>query len=163
MTGHAHIGGTVIRHPVPSKARTVESQDRQKPGPSKIRGVELATEHDSDASSVATFQVEQVSTGAQASGFGSTEDNRPFAFRVYKRTLYLEIYRADLPSPVPDRSDVTAVAEQSVTEIDLTDERSIVAAVRDAVGSADSLGADAKESSAVRSFLGRVGSVMASI
>src|SRR5690349_16388 len=93
---------------------SVEGQDRQEPGPSKIRGVELATEHDSDASSVATFQVEQVSTGAQASGFGSTEDNRPFAFRVYKRTLYLEIYRADLPSPVPDRSDVTAVAEQSV-------------------------------------------------
>ncbi|MGB3372049.1 MAG: hypothetical protein WBD41_06550 [Rhodococcus sp. (in: high G+C Gram-positive bacteria)] len=109
------------------------------------------------------FDVEQVTTGAQASGFGSTEDNRPFAFRVYKSTLYLEIYRADLPTPVPDKSDVTAVSEQSVTEIDLTDERSIVAAVRDAVSNADDLSAGPKESSAVRSFLERVGSVFESI
>lgn len=109
------------------------------------------------------FAVEQVTTGAQASGFGSTEDNRPFAFRVHKATLYVEIYRSDLPTPVPDKSDVTAVSEQSVTEIDLTDERSIVAVVRDAVSNAADLAVGARESSAVRSFFGRVGSLIESI
>lgn len=109
------------------------------------------------------FVVEQVTTGAYASGFGSTEDCRPFAFRVLGSTLYLEIYRADILAPMPDKSDVTAVCEQSVTEIDLTDERSIVAVVRDAVTGADELASASKDSSAVRSFLGRVGSVIESI
>lgn len=109
------------------------------------------------------FAIEQVTTGAQASGFGTTEDNRPFAFRVHKSTLYLEIYRRNLPTPVPDKSDVTAVSEQSVTEIDLTDERSIVAAVRDAVTHAGDLSTGTRDSSTVRSFLGRVGSVIESI
>ena len=79
----------------------------------------------------ARFTVEQITTGPHASGFGSTDDCRPFSFRVRKSTLYLELYRADLNTAMPDSSDVTAVSEQSVTEIDLTDERSIVAAVRD--------------------------------
>lgn len=111
----------------------------------------------------AGFAVEQVTTGSQANGFGSTDDCRPFAFRVHKSTLYLEIYRGDLTTSVPDKSDVAAVSEQSVKEIDLTDERSIVAVVRDAVNSADDVGNGSKNSSAVRSFLGRVGSVIESI
>lgn len=114
------------------------------------------------------FTVEQVTTGPHASGFGSTEDCRPFAFRVHKATLFLEIYRAGLSAPVPDRSDVTAVSEQSVTEIDLTDERSIVAAVRDAVIDADELRTGSRadgvgDTSAVRSFLGRFGSLIENI
>lgn len=109
------------------------------------------------------FVVEEITTGAHASGFGRTDDDRPFAFRVHKSTLYLELYRADAVKQVPDRSDVTAVAEQPMTEIDLTDERSIVAAVRDAVGSAETLSAGPKDSSAVRSFLGRVDSIVRSI
>ncbi len=109
------------------------------------------------------FRVEQVSTGVHASGFGRTEDSRPFAFRVHKSTLHLEIYRADLSTAVPDKADVIAVADQSVTEIDLTDERSIVAAVRDAVSRADEVSAGKTDSSAVRAFLARVGSVIESI
>ena len=61
---------------------------------------------------------------------------------------------------MPDSSDVTAVSEQSVTEIDLTDERSIVAAVRDAVGTAEELGTGSRDSSAVRTLLDRVDSLI---
>ncbi|MGB3170942.1 MAG: hypothetical protein WBB62_15995 [Rhodococcus sp. (in: high G+C Gram-positive bacteria)] len=106
----------------------------------------------------ARFTVEQITTGPHASGFGSTDDCRPFSFRVRKSTLYLELYRADLNTAMPDSSDVTAVSEQSVTEIDLTDERSIVAAVRDAVGTAEELGTGSRDSSAVRTLLDRVDS-----
>ncbi|WP_072802248.1 hypothetical protein [Rhodococcoides yunnanense] len=106
------------------------------------------------------FDVEQVTTGSHANGFGRTDDRRAFAFRVHKSTLYVEIYRADLLDPVPDKSDVTAVAEQSVTEIDLTDERSVVAVVRDAVLNAVELDSSQRDSSPVRSFLGRVGSLI---
>ncbi len=107
------------------------------------------------------FAVEQITTGSHASGFGRTQDDRPFAFRVSRATMLVEIYRADVLTPVPDKNDVAAVSEQSVAEIDLTDERSIIAVVREAVNSADELGAGAeKESSAIRSCLGRVGSVL---
>ncbi len=110
------------------------------------------------------FAVEQITTGSHASGFGRTQDDRPFAFRVSKATMLVEIYRADVPNPVPDKNDVAAVSEQSVAEIDLADERSIIAVVRDAINSADELGTGAeKESSAIRSFLGRVGSVLESL
>ncbi|MCC8928157.1 hypothetical protein C5142_03850 [Rhodococcus sp. BGS-1C] len=108
----------------------------------------------------ARFTVEQITTGPHASGFGSTDDCRPFSFRVRKSTLYLELYRADLNTAMPDSSDVTAVSEQSVTEIDLTDERSIVAAVRDAVGTAEELGTGSRDSSAVRTLLDRVDSLI---
>ena len=108
----------------------------------------------------ARFTVEQIITGPHASGFGSTDDCRPFSFRVRKSTLYLELYRADLNTVMPDSSDVTAVSEESVTEIDLTDERSIVAAVRDAVGTAEELGTGSRDSSAVRTLLDRVDSLI---
>ena len=108
----------------------------------------------------ARFTVAQITTGPHASGFGSTDDCRPFSFRVRKSTLYLELYRADLNTAMPDSSDVTAVSEQSVTEIDLTDERSIVAAVRDAVGTAEELGTGSRDSSAVRTLLDRVDSLI---
>lgn len=100
------------------------------------------------------FVVEQITVGAHANGFGRNADGRQFAFRVHKSTLYVEIYREDLLEQVPGNSDVVGVVEQSVTEIDLTDERSIVAAVRDAVTDADEL------SPGSRSFLQRVGSIL---
>nr|WP_247596107.1 MULTISPECIES: hypothetical protein [unclassified Rhodococcus (in: high G+C Gram-positive bacteria)] len=73
---------------------------------------------------------------------------------MHKSTLYVEIYRDDLRELVPSKSDVIAVVEQSATEIDLTDQRSIVAAVRDAVTVANEL------STSPRSFLRRVGSIL---
>lgn len=136
----------------------------------KLRGVELAAEEESTRTGVSPraggssrFDIEQVTTGSHANGFGRTDDGRPFAFRVHKSTLYVEVYRADLLTPVPDKSDVTAVAEHSVTEIDITDERSVVATVRDAVLHAVEVDASHRDASPVRSFLDRVGSLIENI
>ncbi|AJW39070.1 hypothetical protein CH306_21695 [Rhodococcus sp. 15-725-2-2b] len=117
-------------------------------------GVDVGTEE-------THFVVEEVNAGTHANGFGRTDDGRAFAFRVHRSTLYVEIYRADVQSPVPDRSEVEAVAEHSVTEVDLTDERSIVGVVRDAVAHAQQLSdASQRDTTAVRSFFNRVNSVL---
>jgi hypothetical protein len=82
------------------------------------------------------FSIEVISTGVYASGFGQLADGRSFAFRVDRQTLVVEVYRPRLSGPVPQAEDVVAVASRTVTDIDLTDERSIGAAVRDAVAHA---------------------------
>lgn len=82
------------------------------------------------------FHVEDVSTGIHANGFGHFEDGRSFAFHTEKRHLVVEVYRPRLSGPVPQEDDVIAVASRSLSYVDLYDERSIVAAVRDAVASA---------------------------
>ncbi|WP_415974850.1 hypothetical protein [Rhodococcus sp. 077-4] len=107
------------------------------------------------------FLVEEVNAGTHPNGFGRTDDGRAFAFRVHRSTLYVEIYRADVQSPVPDKSEVEAVAEHSVTEIDMTDERSIIGVVRDAVSHAQQLSdASQRDTTAVRAFVNRVNSVL---
>ncbi|MCW2651471.1 MAG: hypothetical protein JWR32_2447 [Mycobacterium sp.] len=82
------------------------------------------------------FVVEDVYTGAFASGFGHVGDGRSFAFHTEKNLLVVELYRPRLVGPVPHAEDVVAVATRRRTDIDLTDERSIVAAVRDLVAAA---------------------------
>jgi hypothetical protein len=82
------------------------------------------------------FEVEDVSTGLHASGFGRVGDGRTFSFRVERQTLVVEIYRARLTGPVPQTEDVVAVSNRSLHHVDVTDERSLVAAVRDAVAEA---------------------------
>ncbi|KZF03924.1 MULTISPECIES: hypothetical protein [Rhodococcus] len=117
-------------------------------------GVDVGTEE-------THFVVEEVNAGTHPNGFGRTDDGRAFAFRVHRSTLYVEIYRQDVQSPVPDRSEVEAVAEHSVTEVDLTDERSIVGVVRDAVAHAQQLSdASQRDTTAVRAFFNRVNSVL---
>ncbi|WP_261768440.1 MULTISPECIES: hypothetical protein [unclassified Rhodococcus (in: high G+C Gram-positive bacteria)] len=106
------------------------------------------------------FDVEEITTGSHANGFGRTDDGRPFAFRVHRGTLYLAVYRANMSSAVPDESDVSAVAEQSMTEVDIADERSVVAAVRDAVNHATPVDPSTSESSPMRSLLGRMSSLI---
>jgi hypothetical protein len=90
---------------------------------------------DSDCSSH-EFVVEDVNTGIYANGFGQTGDGRSFAFRTERHQLVVEVYRPRLTGPVPDADDVVAVATRRLTDIDVTDERSLVAAVRDAVANA---------------------------
>ncbi len=117
-------------------------------------GVDVGTEE-------THFVVEEVNAGTHPNGFGRTDDGRAFTFRVHRSTLYVEIYRADVQSPVPDRSEVEAVAEHSVTEVDLTDERSIVGVVRDAVAHAQQLSdTSQQDTTAVRAFFNRVNSVL---
>lgn len=105
------------------------------------------------------FTVEYISTGAHAHGFGITDDGRQYAFRVRGRTLVAEVYRHRSGQFVPGREDVIAEVRRSVTEIDLGDERSVVAVVRDAVadpviGPGDQ---DREEGSTVRAVLERFG------
>ena len=111
-----------------------------------------------------TFTVEDVSVGPFAHGFGRAADGRPYAFRVMRRTLHVEVYRADLDHTVPGQEDIVAVAEGSVTDIDLSDERSIIGMVRDLVASADPVDREVvSETATVRAFLSRISSVIDAI
>jgi hypothetical protein len=82
------------------------------------------------------FAVEDISTGIFASGYGQVGDGRSFSFHIEHRSLVVEVYRPRLSGPVPQAEDVVAKAVRSLVDIDLTDERSLTAAVRDAVAAA---------------------------
>jgi hypothetical protein len=82
------------------------------------------------------FAIEDITTGLHASGFGQVGDGRTFAFHIEKQTLVVEIYRPRISGPVPQAEDVVAVASRKLTHVDVTDERSVSAAVRDAVADA---------------------------
>ncbi|MGO4617127.1 hypothetical protein AB4305_22040 [Nocardia sp. 2YAB30] len=107
------------------------------------------------------FTIDDITVGAYAHGFGSTADGRPYAFRTVRSTLMLEIYRRDLDSAVPAPEDVVAVAEARVTDIDLDDERSIIALVRDMIPDATPAAAAAdRDVTTVRALLGRISAVI---
>ncbi len=82
------------------------------------------------------FAVEDMTPGIFASGYGQVGDGRSFSFHIEHRSLVVEIYRPGLVVPVPQAEDVVARAVRSVLDIDLTDERSLAAAVRDSVAHA---------------------------
>ncbi|HTX95137.1 MAG TPA: hypothetical protein VME67_09970 [Mycobacterium sp.] len=82
------------------------------------------------------FAVEDISTGIFASGYGQVGDGRSFSFHIEHRSLVVEIYRPRLAGPVPQAEEVVARAVRSLVDIDLTDERSLTAAVRDLVAHA---------------------------
>lgn len=72
-----------------------------------------------------------------ASGFGQVGDGRSFAFRIEGQWLLVEVYRPRLTGPVPQPEDVVATVRRNVVGVDITDERSLAAAVRDAVALAE--------------------------
>jgi hypothetical protein len=72
-----------------------------------------------------------------ASGFGQVGDGRSFAFRIEGQWLLLEIYRHRLSGPVPQPEDIVTKLRCHVVDVDVTDERSLAAAVRDAVALAE--------------------------
>lgn len=82
------------------------------------------------------FAIEHVCNGAHVSGFGQLRDGRSFAFYRRGRMLVVEVYRADLCGPVPQAEDLLAMATHTLTDIDVCDERSIAATVRDALATA---------------------------
>lgn len=82
------------------------------------------------------FAIEDMSTGVFASGFGQVGDGRSFSFYVERRLLLVEVYRPQLSGLVPHAEDVVAMSSRSLVDIDFTDERSLTAAVRDAVAAA---------------------------
>jgi hypothetical protein len=83
-----------------------------------------------------TFAIEDISTGLHASGFGRVGDGRTFSFQVDRRTLLVDVYRPRVAGPVPQVEDVVATATRSLAHVDVTDARSLGAAVRDAVAQA---------------------------
>ena len=82
------------------------------------------------------FAVEDLSTGIFASGYGQVGDGRSFSFHIEHGSLVVEVYRPRLAGPVPQVEDVVTRAARSLVDIDLTDERSLTAAVRDTVAHA---------------------------
>jgi hypothetical protein len=82
------------------------------------------------------FVIEDITTGVHASGFGQVGDGRTFSFHIEKQMLVVEVYRPRVSGPVPQAEDVVALANRKLTDIDLTDERSVAAAVRDSVADA---------------------------
>ncbi|MFZ0902520.1 MAG: hypothetical protein WAN71_01290 [Mycobacterium sp.] len=68
-----------------------------------------------------------------ASGFGQLGDGRSFAFRIEGQWLLVEIFRPRLSGQVPQPEDVVATVRRNVVDVDIADERSLAAAVRDAV------------------------------
>lgn len=82
------------------------------------------------------FAVEDMSTGIFASGYGQVGDGRSFSFHIENGSLVVEVYRPRLSGPVPQADEVVATAVRSLVDIDLTDERSLSAAVRDSVAHA---------------------------
>ncbi|MCT7660129.1 hypothetical protein [Mycobacterium deserti] len=82
------------------------------------------------------FAVEDIWTGLHASGFGQTGDGRSFSFHIERPNLVVEIYRPRLSGPVPQDEDIVAIATRKLVDLDLNDERSISAAVRDAIAAA---------------------------
>lgn len=82
------------------------------------------------------FAVEDISTGIFANGYGQVGDGRSFSFHIEHRTLVVEVYRPRLSGPVPQAEDVVAKAVRGLVDLDLTDERSLTAAVRDSVAAA---------------------------
>jgi hypothetical protein len=82
------------------------------------------------------FAVEDMSTGIFASGYGQAGDGRSFSFHIEHLSLIVEVYRPRLAGPVPQADEVVARAARSLVEIDLGDERSLTAAIRDMVARA---------------------------
>ncbi|MFC4128353.1 hypothetical protein [Nocardia rhizosphaerae] len=109
----------------------------------------------------AGFGIDDLSVGPFAHGFGTTDDGRAFSFRTHRATLTLHIYRADLGEDVPAADDVVAVAQAQVTDIDLGDERSVAAFVRDLIPAAVPVAAVApRDVTGVRTILGRISAVI---
>lgn len=107
------------------------------------------------------FVLDDITVGPYAHGFGTTADGHPFAFRTVRATLTLEIYRHDLGDAVPGPEDVLATAEATVTDIDLDDERSVAAFVRDMIPDTATIDAAAeRDVTTVRALLGRISSVI---
>jgi hypothetical protein len=86
----------------------------------------------------AGFAIEDMWTGVfsgkvLASGFGQVDGGGSFAFSIEGQWLVVEVYRPRLSGPVPQPEDVVATERRSVVDIDVSDERSLAAAVRDSV------------------------------
>ena len=106
--------------------------------PFECDGVTYRTaEHFMMAGKARLFMDDETLAKILASGFGQVGDGRSFAFRIEGQWLLVEIYRPRLSGPVPQPEDIASTLRCNVVDVDVTDERSLVAAVRDAVALAE--------------------------
>lgn len=114
------------------------------------------------------LDIELLTTGPNAYGYGQLADRRNFAFRVRNRKARLEIYRADTDSAEPAQADVELVAERSTGSISLDSPRSLRALVRNLVVEADTApdatepdsGVEEPEERTLRAYFVRLDSIM---
>lgn len=106
------------------------------------------------------FAIEDITCGSQAHGFGRVGDGRSFAFQIKRAVLRLEVYREGLLNQVPEHDDVVSVAELSVKDLDLEDERSVAALVRDATEEAVRHQHRPEQTTTIHAFLTRIGSII---
>lgn len=83
------------------------------------------------------FVIEDITTGFFASGFGHFGDGRRFSFRAHRGRLLVEVYRPRPGRPVPLPEDLIATAVRSLADLDFDDPRTLSAAVRDAIATAE--------------------------
>ncbi|WP_278313088.1 hypothetical protein [Lolliginicoccus levis] len=112
------------------------------------------------ADTASGFVIDDLSLDPYAHGFGQTPDGRTFTFQVRNHLLHVEVYRPGLSTTVPDTTDVAGAADLSIVDIDVADERSVVAAVRDAVTDTEHRLDHARAESALASWLHRVTSLL---
>jgi len=106
------------------------------------------------------LDIELLTTGPNAYGYGQLADHRNFAFRVRNRKARLEIYRADADSAEPAQADVELVAERSTGSTSLDSTRSITALVRTLVVEADDADGPEPEERTLRAYFVRLDSIM---
>lgn len=112
------------------------------------------------AGTASGFVIDDLSLDPYAHGFGQTPDGRTFTFQVRNHLLHVEVYRPGLSTTVPDTTDVAGAADLSIVGIEVADERSVVAAVRDAVTDTEHRLDHARPESAVSSWLHRVAALL---
>ena len=110
-----------------------QTSGRRRPRGGMVHTMTLAMDR---PASTQGFAIEDIITGVHASGFGQVGDGRTFSFRIERHELVVEVYRPRLRGPVPQSEDVVAISTRKLTDIDLSDERSMAAVVRDAVAAA---------------------------
>jgi hypothetical protein len=104
------------------------------------------------------LDVEMLTTGPNAHGYGRLGDGRGFAFRIRNRKAHLEIYRSDADGVEPAPEDIELVAQRPAGRVNLDGARSLTVLLRSLVAVA-APGQELPERT-LRAFFGRLDSVM---
>ena len=72
----------------------------------------------------------------QQTASARTDEDLDPRYVVHRGQLVVEVYHSRVVGPVPHEEDVVATATRSLADFDIDDERSLTAAVRDAVAAA---------------------------
>lgn len=76
------------------------------------------------------IDLQLLTTGVNAHGYGQLADNREFAFRVRNGKARLEVYRAGADPVQPQPADIELVAHTHTGQMNLDSRRSLTALLR---------------------------------